>query len=121
MASFHVFIVLTSLAFLSLLGCTMALTLIIWNVQREIGSDAYIASSGKLKGFEIGFGAWRRLWKLQRIQCAFCKMNIVTCSLGMFSTGVFCLLGAGACKTFASVDDVYVRIAVVVIFVLGSF
>merc|ERR1712226_582353 len=61
---FHVFIILLSTAFVCLLGCTLFLSMVMWNVEKEFSADAYVDALGKLPTFEVGYGAWRRIVKL---------------------------------------------------------
>eukprot|EP00931_Biecheleriopsis_adriatica_P027758 TRINITY_DN16630_c0_g1_i2.p1 TRINITY_DN16630_c0_g1~~TRINITY_DN16630_c0_g1_i2.p1 ORF type:complete len:226 (+),score=39.84 TRINITY_DN16630_c0_g1_i2:42-680(+) len=104
-ATFHVFLVCVALSFVSLLSSTVVLSLVIWLVHRELSIDAYIASTGKLPGFEIGFGAWRVFTSFTyRSKFLGLKINLVTISGKLAGVGIFSLVGAFVSKVLASLD-----------------
>jgi len=119
-STFHVFVILTSIAFICLLSTTLFLSAVIWNVQREFSHDAFLVSTGKLPGFEMGFGAWRRLVKLTS-PIRYLHTDVIQCSSWMFTSGCIALLAGFGVKVSASIsDDSFMRTIVGIVYGAGA-
>jgi len=119
--SFHIFLGCISASFLFLLTATLISSLIIWFVQREFSVDEYVTATGKLDGFQVGFGALHMLRKFTNdCQVGGVKINLSGVISHMLLLGIWTLLAAFACKVAASVTDDITHAFLIGLFCIAS-